>query len=295
MDEIERVYSQYEDEQGVGRNLRCLFETLPQVTKNWLAKNVRLGSFKQQLSSKDADPETLIKRLYRYFYEIRRNAFTHGSVSRQTSMAEDIVAPVEHDGWWVVPAGGTFYFSYRRGIDEATILRVIIHSVGLKLLSIEPTQELIAANIKHHSRVNAAYAFLNEVEDNSVTLSYWTRLEEARMNDIRTSLIRNGIPPLESKATQLMIDRYSQDSSFESQLRKMTSHYLDQIKTLNSAILAFNKSNPCFETDSTGSWNVFKKFLDEKTTTPLYDSILNWPSKPELTNLWLLIRDPCYT
>ena len=291
LNEIQRAYSQYQEEQGVGRNLRHLFETLPQVTKVWLAINVRLGPLKQQLSSKDEGPEALMKQLYKYFYNTRRNAFTHESISGRTSVAADIVEPVEHDGWWT---GATFDFSHRRGIDEASILRVIIHSVGLKLLSIEPTQELVAANMKHHSRVNAAYAFLNEVDGNSLTLSYWTRLEEVRMNDFRTFLMCNGIPPLESKSTQVMIERYSQNSSFESQLCEMTSHYLDEVKKMNSAIIDFNKANPCSETNLS-SWNVLKNFLDHHTTTSVYDSIVNWPSKSELSDVWLLIRDPCYT
>ena len=155
LNEIRRAYSQYQEEQGVGRNLRHLFETLPQVTKVWVAQNVRLAPFKRQRSSENEGHETLIKELYRYFYHTRRNAFTHGGISRRTSVAADIVQPIEHDRWWT---GGTS-FSHRVGIDEATILRVIIHSTALKLLSIDSTQELISANIKHHSRVNAAYDF----------------------------------------------------------------------------------------------------------------------------------------
>jgi hypothetical protein len=291
LSEIQRAYSQYQEEQGVGRNLRHLFETLPQVTKSWLAQNVRLAPFKRQRSLENEGHDTLMKELYRYFYHTRRNAFTHGGISRRTSVSADIIQPIEHDRWWT---GGTS-FSHRVGIDEATILRVIIHSTALKLLSIDPTQELMDANIKHHSRVNAAYAFLNEVDGNSLTLSYWPRLEEPRMKDYRTFLICNGIPPLESKSTQLLIERYSQNSSFEGQLREMTSHYLDQVQTMNSEMLDFTISNPFSERNSTGSWNVIKKFFDEQLSTPLYDSILNWPSKSELINLWLVIRDPCYT
>jgi hypothetical protein len=291
LNEIQRAYSQYQEEQGVGRNLRHLFETLPQVTKVWLAENVRLDRFKRQRSSENEGHETLMKALHKYFYHTRRNAFTHESISRITSMASDIVQPVEQDHWWT---GGTVHFSHRRGIDEATILKVIIHSAALKLLSIESTQELMSANIKHHSRVNAAYAFLNEVDGNSLTLSYWPRMEEARMKDYRTFLMCHGIPLLESKSTQMMIERYDQNSSFESQMCEMTSQYLDEVQKMNSAITDFNKTNPCSETNLT-DWNVLKNFLDDHTTTLIYDSILNWPSKSELSDLWLLIRDPCYT
>jgi hypothetical protein len=289
LNEIQHAYSQYQEEQGVGRNLRHLFETLPQGTKTWLAENVRLRPFKRQRSSENEGHETLMKELYRYFYH-RRNAFTHESISRITSVAADIVQPIEHDRWWT---GGTS-FSHRVGIDEATILRVIIHSAALELLSIESTQELISANINHHSRVNAAYDFLNEVDGNSLTLSYWPWMEEARMKDYRTFVMCHGIPLLGSNSTQMMIERYDQNSSFESQLCDMTSHYLDEVTKINSAITDFNEANPCSETNMS-SWNVFKNFLDDHTTTPVYDSILNWPSKSELGDVWLLIRDPCYT
>ena len=114
------------------------------------------------------------------------------------------------------------------------------------------------------------------------------------MKDYRTFLMCHDIPLLESKSTQMMIERYDQNSSFESQMCEMTSQYLDEVQKMNSAITDFNKTNPCSETNLT-DWNVLKNFLDDHITTLIYDSILNWPSKSELSDLWLLIRDPCYT
>ncbi len=75
----------------------------------------------------------------------------------------------------------------------------------------------------------------------------------------------------------------------------MTIQYLNKVKAMNSAIRDFNESNPPSETSSPEHWHTIKKFVDGLIRTPIYNSILDWPSKVEMTNLWLVIRDPCYT
>ncbi len=168
------LYTRYMGEYGVGKNLRALFDNLPLCTKEWLAKNVVIREIDQPLSVEGQDPNLLVKRLYTYFYEIRRNEYTHGSFPKQVSTADDI-RPPDEAGWWVTPASGTHFaldrrnrnklwnFAYRQGLDEATILRLIIHSAALQMLNIQVTEELINLNLGNFSRLDGLYSFMGEV------------------------------------------------------------------------------------------------------------------------------------
>jgi hypothetical protein len=307
LEEITHLYAQYEEEYGVGRNLRALFKNLPRSVKNWLASNVVIRRSDQPLSVKEQDPDKLVNRLYVYFYNVRRNAFTHGSVSRPTPIAGDVREPKDGE-WWITPASGTHFvlyrdrpnqewnLSYRQGLDEATILRMIIHAAGLQMLGIEPTRELIDTNLRNYSRLDALYAFVSEVNRNSAAVSWWSKLDDPSMTDFRLFLIHEGISPLGSESSTVMADRYL-DNPLESGLRQMTLQYLGEVNHINSAVTDFNESNPPSRDSHSLNerWQVIKEFLDGLVKTPFYNLVLKWPSIKEMTNLWLVIRDPCYT
>jgi hypothetical protein len=307
LENITRLYSQYEDEYGVGRNLRALFRNLPQSAKDWLASNVVIRRSDQPLALEQLNVDKLLNRLYIYFYNIRRNAFTHGSVSHLTFIAEDVREPTD-GGWWVTPASGTHFIlyrdrpnqkwnlSYRQGLDEATILRVIIYAVALQMLEIELTSELIDANLRNYSRLNAFYAFVSEVNRNSALASWWTRIDDIEMTDLRLHLIYSGVPLLSSEASTAMVDRYL-DNPLESGLRQMTSQYLREVNHINSLVSDFNETNPPASNgyDRNERWQIIKEFLDKLVRGPSYNSVVKLPSRNEMVNLWLVIRDPCYT
>lgn len=307
LEEITHLYAQYEEEYGVSRNLRSLFRNLPRSVKDWLATNVRIRRSDQFLPAGERDADELVNRLYLYFYNVRRNAFTHGSVSRHTLTADDIREPKDNEGW-ITPASGmdfvidrdrpnqTWNFSYRLGLDEATILRMIIHASGLQMLEIEPTRELIDVNLRNYSRLNALYAFVSEVNRNAAAVSWWSKVADPGMDNLRAYLIYGGIPTLNSESSTVMADRYL-DNTLESGLRQMTHQYLREISHINSAVSDFNESNPPSRDNRNPSerWQVINEFLAELVKAPSCKSVLKWPSKTEMTNLWLVIRDPCYT
>ncbi len=307
VDRVTGLYDRYKEEYGVGRNLRNLFENLPQSVKAWLANNVVIRRSNQPLATTGQDTNVLAKQLYIYFYEIWRNTFTHSSVSQQTLTAEDVIEPAEGDGWWVTPAACTHFvlykdrpnqewnLSYRQGLDLATIMRVIIHAAALKMLDIEPTQEHIGANLRNLSRLNALYAFVNEVNSNSIAMGAWSKLDERSMDEFCSYLIHVGIPNLSSKASTIMADRYNSDNGLESGLRQMTLQYLNEVEQINSTVSAFNKSHPPSKSNLDERWQLIKEFLDGLVKMSIYTTILKWPSIVEMTNVWLVIRDPCYT
>src|SRR6266508_1403420 len=137
---VKQIYEQYKEEYGVSKNLKNLFQRLPTVAKDWLANNVAIWKPGQPMLTNEQDRDQLIKLLFKYFYEIRRNEFTRSSQPRHTFVTDDIRLSESIEGdWWVTPVSGhetildrskpkqRWNVSYREGIDEATILRVIIH------------------------------------------------------------------------------------------------------------------------------------------------------------------------
>jgi hypothetical protein len=308
--EVTCLYEQYKKEHGVSKNLRSLFEDLPQSIKTWLAGNVVIRRANEPLIVAGQDEDLLVKRLCIFFYDFWRNAFTHSSISRQTSIADDVSEPGKGKGWWVTPAVCTHFplyndrpnqewnLSYRQCLDLATILRLIIHAAALQFLNIELTQELISANLGNLSRLNALYAFANEVSSNSSTLNALSKLDERGMSELSTYLVYGGIPLLRSEASVTMADRYNTELPLEAGLREMTIRYLTAVNNLNSAITEFDKANPppkSPESYSAERWQSVKGFLEEMARTTFYQNILKWPSTVEMTNIWLVIRDPCYT
>jgi len=305
--EIAHLHSQYLDEHGVSRNLKALFRTLPQSAKDWLASNVVIRRSDQPLSPDQQNVDKLLKRLHIYLYNTRRNAFTHSSISRPTPIAEDVREPTD-GGWWVTPVSGTHFIlyrdrpnqkwnlSYRQGLDEATILRIIIYAVVLQMLEIELTSELIDINLRNHSRLNALYAFVGEVKRNSASASWWTRIDDTEMTDLRLHLIYSGVPLLSTEASTVMVERYL-DNPLESGLRQMTSQYLREVNHINSLVTDFNETNPPASKgyDRNERWQTIKEFLDKLVRAPYYNSVVKLPSRKEMANLWLVIRDPCYT
>ncbi len=187
-------------------------------------------------------------------------------------------------------------FAYRQGLDEATILRMLIHVAALQFMKIDVTQELITAKLQSYSRLDALYSFISEVNYNADALKTWSKLDKVEKKDNYYFLIHRGVPALSSSASATLINLYF-DNPLESGLKQMTIQYLDKVEQINSTIYNFNKENsPSNDNVSQNErWQTIKSFLDNQTLTPYYDEVLNWPTKTSMTNLWLVIRDPCYS
>jgi hypothetical protein len=304
---IVNLVDRYKEEYGVGSNFRRLFTNLSDGTKDWLANNVAIRRSGQPLEPEMQDVDRLVERLCRYFYDIRRNRFTHGSVSLHTPIAQDI-RQAGAEGWWITPASGAGFIlhpkkpsqkwdlSYREGLDEATILRIIIHAAALHILKIEITAGLVDVNLRNYSRMDALYAFVSEVNRNSALVNPWGDLDHPALGELRSYLFHVGVPQVSSEAAKRMVGRYL-DNTFESGLREMTSQYLRQVDDVNCAIRHFNEANPprTKGQDAGQRCHLITEFLDGLVETPACMSVARWPSITEMTNLWLVIRDPCYT
>ena len=301
IENVIQLYKQYKKEYGVGRNLRDLFETLPQTIKDWLAKNVMIKHADDDLALTEQQNEKLMKRLYTFFYDVWRNQYTHSSKSRQTSIPDDIQEPMEGDEWWVTPAefmrfplhkNQEWSFSYRQGLDLETILRVIIHSVVLQNLNIEVTNEIISTNLRNLSKLDGLSAFIYEVNSNSDTLVYLSTLDELELRN----LCLRGIPLLRVEASTIMLERY--DIPSNAGFHEMTMEYITKVKNLNDSFAKFNVENPHVKrpTDYTQEhFHAIKGFLEKRTQKSDYQSVMNWSSRVEMTNVRSLMHDPCYS
>lgn len=293
---IASLYGRYEEEYGVGRNLRTLFRNLPDPAKDWLAANVAVQRVDLAMAAETLDSDKLVERLYRYFYDVRRNKFTHGAVSFPTPVAEEITEAAP-EGWWIgLPSGADWHLSCREGLDEATILRMIIHAIGLQVLQIDLTSGLIEANLRNHCRIDALYAFVSEVHRNSALVNAWRELDHPAMGELHSYTFHVGVSLLGCDAARRMVQRYL-DNTLESGLRAMTRQYLHYIDEVNGAIRDFNQDNPrpTKGQDPKERCRVINDFLQELVEKPECKSVAVWPSRTEMTNLWLVIRDPCYT
>lgn len=307
-DEIINLYDIYMSEYGVGQNLRDLFNTLPLSTKKWLVENVVIREIGQPIPSEGQPVDQLIKRLYSYFYEIQRNDFTHNSITRAVFTSEDIREPDEN-GCWVTPASGLHFmlnrhkpkklwnFSYRQGLDEATILQIIIHSAALRILNIPVTEKLINKNLHNFSRLDGLYSFMNEIESNANLLKIWLTINDLEKSEFKSILIHNGVPMLSDQSANRMMDRYEVGEGWEKQYHQITFRYIQLVAKLNTKIAEFNENNPPYKQTQESAedhWETIIDFLSKLSKNSSADSILKFPSTNEVTNLWLIIRNPCY-
>src|SRR5574341_362598 len=169
--DVAEYHDQYKIEHGIGRNLRDLFNNLPPSVKGWLSSNVRIGytqNNEEVICWKEKDQ--LPRYLCDYFYNVRRNLFTHSSVALPTEIAHNINPPSENneagETAWYTPWSGYGYSpdssrpnevwicQYKQGIDEAHILRMIIWGAIINRLKIAVSMESVEAQVANHSRLS---------------------------------------------------------------------------------------------------------------------------------------------
>lgn len=309
VDEISTLYAQYLDEYGVTRNLRQIFTEIPKCVKDWLSQNVAIYQFDKMFDKdRSGTVDELVTNLFKYFYNVRRNEYTHSSSSRQTLTARDVIDPkkVDNNGW-VTPASGSCFildkrkpdqewgFSYRQGLDEATILRVIIHAVVLQLLCIELTDEILVANLNNYSRLSALHNFVQEVDNNASFVRAWGLLNVKESSEFHEYLIYDGVPLLGIDASKTMVGRFISEYPLEAGLQQMTAQYIDEVFHINSEISKFNEAFPPSKGGNERRWQIISDFFLSQSQTQPYIAVLNWPSRIEMTNVWGVISDPCYS
>lgn len=293
------LFEQWRAECGPRRNLRNLFLALLPSVNEWLSDNVVI-----QRANKDFDPEnverepdTLVKRLFQYFYDLRRTEFTHRSRTRHTPVTEHIGAS---DEWQISLFSGykfklgdnrTWTLYHRRGLDEATILRIIIQSVGFQMLGLdaELSKQVVEVQLASHSRLAAVYGFINEVKSNAYILSLWGNFEESEQ--LHSYLSEAEVPSLQTEWSTALIEQFRYPP--ERHWRQTITQYRRYVDQLNLAIADFNNSHPVSQTDRVDRLKTIKQFFETQTRVPGYNLVVEMPHRNEALNLGLYIKHPC--
>lgn len=310
VEEICDLYARYTEEHGVSKPIRLLFTNLPQAAKAWLSSNVIIRPADEPLIVGQQDTDELLALLYLYFFNIRRHPFTHSSESRHTPRADDIREP-KSDGWWFTPVSGThvvlrpgsskreWNVSYREGLDEGTILRLIVHIVALGILGIEATTEMIQISLRNYSRLSALYALVDEVQENAAMVHHWSDLVEepiSQWSDFGLFVFCQEMPLLSAQRSHIMLRRF-EENPLESGLKQITSQYVLLIEQINAAISEFNQSFPPPGDKNTPEvrWQVIKQFLEDLMQRDPCELVQAWPARKEMEGFWRVIQNPCYS
>lgn len=315
MNDLITIYDAYEGECGVGSNLRRLFSDLPEAVSTWLTDNVRVVPMDEDPPLQDdaaQPPEHVTHHLYLYFYRKRRNPFAHESVAPLTDVARDVKRGV---GWhvlisnistgkrpsdfWAHRADGRDWIVYlRNGIDEATVLRMIVHGVGLQRVGIEVTDQHVGAFFNSLSRQAALYGFLDEIRLNALSLSWWAGYDETGGSALHAVLDRTNIPQLVSTWAAALIERYRTDYPLEHDLHQMTREYIEAVMTLNATIVAFNAAfpppNESAAMSSLPRRQQLAAFVHAEARTPVFSRVVELPLQPAIKNLVRHADEPCW-
>lgn len=307
IDDVIKLYESYQNTHGVGRNLRQLFENLPQVMKQWLANNIMIdeGKFSPVPHALPEDTAKLIKHLVNYFYDIRRSNFTHSGLTYHTEIADDIYAFDEnrHEQWWAVDFAFSFknkphkeaLLHFRQGLDLATILRLILHTVALQKLGIEVTQNIIQGHIVNYSRLHALYKFLDEVHYNASRMKHYAAITEQISSRHPIYIRKEGVSALSTTWAVRLSERLITEYSLERGLREVVLEYIAQVKELDNIITDFNKQHQNSIYRLGDEQEFVRSFLDTLTKSTAFNAVIEMPNRKSMTNMWIVIRDPCYT
>jgi hypothetical protein len=310
IEEVCDLYTKYQQQHGVTKPIHLLFTNLPRAAKDWLLENVVIRPADEPLEVGKQAPEKLLDLLYRYFFDVRRHPFTHSSVSLFTTIADDIREPTPN-GWWVRPASGTcvvlkpgsskreWHVSYREGLDESIILRLIVHIVALGILGIEVTNEVIQTNLRNYSRLGALYAVVREVHQNAALVHHWSDLigrPVSQWAEFGLVAFYQGIPALSAQRSNIMLRRFD-ENPLESGLEQITKQYVQLIEQINATIFEFNESFPPLgdEEPPEVRWQAIKQCLEDLMQRNDCERVQLWPARKEMDGFWRVIENPCHS
>lgn len=292
-DDCLALFEQWREDFGSRRNLKNLFIGLPLTVKDWLSSNIVI-----QRANKEFDPESIeqkpdevVNRLFQYFYDLRRNEFTHGSYTHHTPRTEHIGL---FDEWQIclfsgyqfdLGDGRTWTLYHRKGLDEATILRIIIQSVGLQILGLdaELSEQVIEVQLASYSRLAAVYGFIDEVRSNAHLLSLWSTFEENEK--FRSCLTEVEIPSLQTEWSVALLEQFRYPS--ERHWQETVAQYQRYVDQLNYSIADFNTSNPVSQANQDCRLQLIKRFFEAQVGASDYKRVLEMPSRNEALNLEL--------
>jgi hypothetical protein len=326
-DEIAEQYMEWTKEYGVGAKLRGLFTHLPDGMITWLTDNMIVQRAKDEFDPKgQREIQKQVDLIYQYFYNVRRNLYTHSSTSAPTYVTP---YPSRSDNWELLKEyriDDRDWRIYSRSVlDEATILRMIVQAVVLQKLHVEVNFSTIQANLANYSRQSVMYNFLSEVQVNAAALIWWPEFDQVARRAEQSPWHRmigkiewnasdlvewrqfNGdqkvifyeslafieVPCLNIKWSTIMAEQFVPQNEREYKVQQLAVSYLAFVKQLDSAIRQFNELHPPSPFKWAEREKTLKKFLQSQTGTQAFDLVTQMPSRSEMGDLAILAQYPC--
>jgi len=187
------LYEAYRDAHGVGRTLRRVFQELPDAMQTWLEGHVELADIKLPLGTVQ-DRKDFLRALFHYFYEYRRNPYTHASASGAPLVLADVGEIGAPDDWSLPRdvvelrfrwrSSRTWRLAFRRGVDDALVLRLILHAMVTHALGLPFTDTVLRAAVQRHRAINTLHYYLDEVWSNASLASAWEHPRTGKSNSL---------------------------------------------------------------------------------------------------------------
>lgn len=308
MEDIVGLYTDYQNEQGVTNRLRNLFGSLPRAIKEWLAENVAVTRGASLLGTdfEGHDEDLLAAEILKFFYKNRRNPFTHRGLAGQVAVSTDTEWPGNGDDMWSSSAGRerrrpgdeTMHLHLRGSLDEATLLRVIIHSAVYNELGIDVDRAVISDVLKREGRLCALHYSLVEIESNDRVLEEWRLARSGDRSLLRYYGYRGPTRPSSDWIIKTC-QRLRQDIPLEKGIRASLLEYAQHVNNLDQAVQAFNQENPLLD-EHTGSeeyaarQTAIQELMADLIEREAFGQVQDQPDTNTLSHCWLVIRSPCY-
>jgi hypothetical protein len=312
VDQVIKLYEQYQEEYGINKNLKKLFLGLSSEVKSWLVEHVTI----QPESSPNISPATssaeLITRLHKFYFDVWRNAYTHSSVTRKSGITIEFLEELGHRPEWVLAQPSPFNFAgkdrkkwniyHKANVDLALILRVVVYSASLQFLGIKPSKEIIGNYLSNLHRRRLSYWVIYEFKDNQSLLDFWVNVrfirETLRITPIMEYLdrfIEYRFPTLASTSIKKLLKLLDPNDNFENQLIEPMQEYFQLVQEFNSIIASFNENNPPIknsaENERRGRRNLLYDFFQRTAALPIFIKVKNYQLPASL--MALMLRDPC--
>jgi len=305
------LYNDYEADYGVGSNLKkVFFERIPLSLRLWLKDNIRIKKIGDETLPDDLenDPDMVMNHLYHHFYKKRRNPFAHRGASDHIFLNDDITL---REGWTAI----TSLFSYndkpmgffsqrlkgddwmvylRKGLDEATILRLIIYSLVMSNLNFKVEEQTIADYFNALNRQGLIFAFIEEMRKNSTQIGLWKSVDVDKILVLEERQFNvDGLASLDKDWAERVYARFSNADDTFQLISRIAELYIQAVSTFNHELEDIRRQI-IDNTNDIGEQNlIFAAFLDTCMKADYFEMISNLPSLPRINEIEQLASYPC--
>ncbi len=304
-------YAMYQEEHGVGRSLRRLFAGMPTALKAWLCANVQVeGVLDDRDGFRPLSDDDLVVTICQFFYEVRRNPYTHTSTPSPAMIATELHEPSADQ--WTVPVGAfgfrlqqpsavrgkALQLSFRSGLDEGTIARVIVHAATLQYMGINVDATGVETIVWSLVRLDGIQRLFGEVKGNALALD-WLDGSDPDIRAYLYDMANLGFRLFRTRASAEVLATHLRDTPRDRATAEALSGYSRDVAVLNQQVLEFNRLHPALRHEAMSEGELVERqaairpFLSEMKDSVEYARIKAFADGWAMRALEFLIRNPC--